>query len=96
MPFVRKEETEEELRDALALVDEGALHQGIAILVSVARRVARAGKRPEIERAAAAIEELLARPANLGMTSKEDAELTQALSELRRAQDQAARGPVSG
>ncbi len=83
MPLVRKEEFEELLDDALSLLGQGALHQAIGALLSLARRAAKAGKREELDRTAAAIGELLERRDLFGMTAEEDATLRTALAELR-------------
>ncbi|MHB1844053.1 MAG: hypothetical protein ACYCWW_04350 [Deltaproteobacteria bacterium] len=85
MPLVRKEDFEELLDDALSLLSQGALHQAVGALLSLARRVAKSGKGDERARAAAAIGDLLSRPDLLGMTAEEDAQLRAALANLRES-----------
>jgi hypothetical protein len=84
MPLVRKEDTDELLAEAVVLLEQGALHQALGSLLTLARRLARAGKQaPELERAAGAIGELLGRQDLVGMTAEEEAQLREALAALR-------------
>ena len=84
MPLVRKDEIEDLISDALGLLDEGALHQGIGALVALALRLARAGrKKPELEQVAATVSEVLKRTDLPGMTAAEDADLRSALAAVQ-------------
>ncbi len=83
MPLVRKEEVEDLVSEALAQIAGGAIHQAAAALVTLGRRLARAGRaKPDLERVAAAIAELLRRHDVAGMTAAEDADLKAALAAL--------------
>ncbi len=84
MPLVRKEDTDELLADASALLDQGAVHQALGSLLSLARRLAKMGRNAaELERVAGAIGDTLKRQDLLGMTAEEEHQLGDALDGLR-------------
>jgi hypothetical protein len=84
MPLVRKEDADELLADAFALLDQGAIHQALGSLLSLARRLAKVGqKAAELERVAGAIGEILKRQDLMGMTVEEEHQLRDAVAEMQ-------------
>jgi hypothetical protein len=84
MPLVRKEDTDELLADAFTLLDQGAVHQALGSLLSLARRLGKLGRSvPELERVSGAIGDILKRQDLIGMTAEEEHQLGDALDGLR-------------
>jgi ABC-type amino acid transport substrate-binding protein len=80
MPLVRKEDTDELLGDAFTLLDQGAVHQALGSLLSLARRLAKMGqKAPELERVVGAIGDVLKRQDLIGVTAEEEHQLRDAV-----------------
>ena len=84
MPLVRKEDTDELLADAFTLLDQGAVHQALGSILSLARRLEKLGQKPaELERVIGSIGDILKRQDLLGMTAEEEHQLGDALDGLR-------------
>jgi hypothetical protein len=84
MPLVRKEDADELLADAFTLLDQGAIHQALGSILSLARRLAKGSqKAPELERVAGAIGEILQRQDLIGMTTEEEHQLRDAVAEMQ-------------